>query len=242
MRRTSAPWLLAKLLPLAVAAALIALQAGPAAAHEQHRVGRYQLAVGFGDEPAYVGSRNSVQVLVTDAAGRPVTDLGGDLAVMVERGDQMLELPLEPYFEVGEWGIPGDYRAFLVPTAPGRFGIHVHGSIKGQRISQQFRSGPDTFSDVEDPAKVQFPVRQPSPGELAQRLDREVPRLSAAVESARVAERAARRTAAQARVLAVAGLAVGVVGLLVAALALSRARRRPAATRPELIGAEVADS
>jgi hypothetical protein len=233
MRRRARGSRTSRIVPIAVAAGaavlLLALQAAPAAAHEGRRVGRYTFLIGFGDEPAYAGQKNSVQVLISDAAGRPVTDLGDDLGVMVMAAGKDMELRLEPYFEVGEWGTPGDYRAFLVPTAPGRYSFHLHGAINGQKVNQRFTSGPKTFGDVEDPAKVAFPVKNPSTGQLAQRLDREVPRLGAALQATLTAERAARRTADQARLLALAGILLGVVGLSTAGVAVRRARRRPAA-------------
>ena len=204
----------------------VLLLAAPAGAHEGKVIGRYTFVVGFGDEPAYAGAKNSVEVLVSDARGRPVTDIGGDdLRVMVMAGGKELELPLEPYFEVGEWGIPGDYRAFFVPTAPGRYSFHLHGKVDGQKIDQRFTSGPNSF-----------PVKDPTTGQLAARLDREVPRLAvASAQAARAAERRARQAADQARLLAVAGLVVGVAGLLAGGLALARSRRPvPAAPRPEV--------
>jgi hypothetical protein len=233
MRRTAARSRTPRVVPIAVAlgavALLLALQAAPAAAHEGRRVGRYTFVVGFGDEPAYAGAKNSVQVVISDAAGRPVTNLGDDLGVMVMAGGKELTLRLEPFFEVGEWGTPGDYRAFFVPTAPGRYRFHLEGSVKGQRLNQVFASGPKTFGDVEDPAKVSFPAEDPTTGQLAQRLDREVPRLNAALQAALAVGRNARRTADQARLLAAAGLLFGAVGLATAGLAVRRARRQPVA-------------
>jgi hypothetical protein len=150
-----------------------------------------------------------------------------------------MELRLEPYFEVGEWGTPGDYRGFFIPTTPGRYSFHLHGTVHGQRVDQRFTSGPRSFGDVADPAEVSFPAKDPSTGQLAARLDRAVPRLSASVQAsvqaARAAERRARHAADQARLLAVAGLVLGAAGLLAGGLALVRARRpAPAAPRHEV--------
>ena len=54
---------------LVVGGALIVLSATPAYAHERRTVGAYQFTVGWGDEPAYNGYKNSVQLLLSDAAG-----------------------------------------------------------------------------------------------------------------------------------------------------------------------------
>ena len=212
-----------------LAVLLLSLTAAPASAHERREAERYQLTVGFGDEPAYAGVRNSVQVLVADGHGEPVTDLGDRLRVEVSAGGQRLELPLEPNFEVGESGVPGDYRAFFIPTEPGRYSFHVHGSIRGQRVDQRFTSSEKTFPGVEDPAKVSLPSRHPTNAQLAQRLDRVTPRLAASVQGAlaqsRAVEQRARREVRQARLLAVAGIGLGLAGLVLGALAAATVRR-----------------
>ena len=125
---------------LAIAIGLIVLQAGTASAHEERVVGRYHLAVGFGDEPAYAGVENSVQLFLHDArTDKPVVDLGPTLKVQVMTGSKtMPPLVLEPDFEVGEFGTPGDYRAFFIPTRPGDYTFHFTGSIKGQKIDESF--------------------------------------------------------------------------------------------------------
>jgi hypothetical protein len=215
----------------AVTAAMVLLLAGPAAAHEQRTVERYSFVVGFGEEPAFAGTRNSVQVQISDSSGRPVRDLGDTLDVMVMAGGQEKELPLEAAFGDG-WGTPGDYRAWFVPTAPGRYKFHLKGSVKGQKIDQAFTSGPDTFSDVQDPAKAGFPaVDTVTTDQLAQRLDRELPRQAAATREAlaasQAAERRAREDAAQARLLALGGMALGLVGIVLAGIALARRPARP---------------
>jgi hypothetical protein len=226
--RTSVRWHLAILAALG----LVVLLASPAAAHERRQTAGYGYVVGFGDEPAYAGEKNSVQVMVSNGAGRPVRNADG-LEVMVMAGGRQTRLKLEPHFG-DTWGTPGDYRAFFIPTAAGQYTFHLGGTIAGKRIkAQRFVSGPDTFSDVEDPAKVAFPVKSPTTAQLAARVDREVPRLSASLQGALAAQRqaadAARRArdaAGQARLLAIGGLLVGAAGLLVAGLAIAR---RPAA-------------
>jgi hypothetical protein len=197
-----------------LAGLLVPLLAGPAAAHEARTVGKYHFVVGFGDEPAYAGEKNSVQLLLADAKDKPVTDLTDTLKVEVTTGSaEAMQLSIEPFFEVGEFGTPGDYRAFFIPTAPGSYSFHFTGTIKGQKIDQTFKSGPQTFSDIEDPAQVQYPSKEPTGGELATRVDRE----SARVNTALAAERdTARNQADSARTLAVVALVVGALGLLAA--------------------------
>jgi hypothetical protein len=204
---------------------LVAVGAGPALAHEERDVGPYHLAVGFGQEPAYAGQENSVQMFIHDANDKAVTDLGDTLKVEVSYQDQtMPAMTMQPNFEVGEFGIPGDYRAFFFPTRPGSYGFHFTGTIKGQNVDETFTSGPHTFSDVEDPSGVEFPVKDPTTGQLAERLDREVVRVTA---TAQAQVNAARDRADGARTLALVGIVLGGVGLVAGAAGLiSGVRRR----------------
>ena len=49
----------------------------PVSTHERQVVGQYLLTIGWGDEPAFTGSKNFVSVAVADLAGMPVADLDG---------------------------------------------------------------------------------------------------------------------------------------------------------------------
>jgi hypothetical protein len=224
--------MLAAMVAAALAALLVPLLATPASAHEARTVGKYHFVVGFGDEPAYAGEKNSVQLLLADAKDKPVTDLTDTLKVEVTTGSaEAMQLSIEPFFEVGEFGTPGDYRAFFIPTAPGSYSFHFTGTIKGQKIDQTFKSGPKTFSDAEDPAQVQYPTKQPTTGQLATRVDREAGRVDAALAAER---NQAKDDAASARTLAIVGLVVGALGLLVgiAALVMVMRRRTPPQAPP----------
>jgi hypothetical protein len=206
----------------ALAGLLVPLLALPAAAHEEREVGRYHFAVGFGDEPAYAGEKNSVQLLLADAKDKPVTDLKDTLEVAVSTGDgDPMNLSLEPNFEIGEFGIPGDYRGWFIPTAPGKYTFHFTGSIKGQKVDQSFTSSPTGFDEVTDPSTAQYPNKEPTTGQLATLAQRDAARTSAALS------KASDRTDS-ARNLAVAGLVVGAAGLLAAIGAGAFALRRRA--------------
>jgi hypothetical protein len=231
--------LLAAMVAATLAGLLIPLLASPASAHEVKTVGKYQFVVGFGDEPAYAGEKNSVQLILADANDKPVTDLTDTLKVEVTTGTaEPLQLAMEPYFEVGEFGTPGDYRAFFIPTAPGSYSFHFTGTIKSQRIDQTFTSGPQTFSDMQDPAQVQYPVKQPTGGQLATRADRETARINEALTAERDQ---ANDDASSARTLAIIGLVVGLLGLVAGTVALMRGRRSapPAAAAPDSESATV---
>jgi hypothetical protein len=206
----------AVLFVMGAAVALPAFLATPALAHEERTIGKYNVAVGFGDEPAYAGQENSVAMFIHDANDNPVTDLGATLQVEVKYGSQtMPPLTMEPSFEVGEFGIPGDYRAFFFPTRPGDYTFHFTGTIKGTKVDESFTSSPSTFSTVEDP----------STGQLADRLTREIPRVQ---KTALAAANRAQDKASSANTLGLVGIIVGAVGIAVGASALITSRRRVA--------------
>jgi hypothetical protein len=207
--------------------ALMLLGAAPALAHEGRKLGDLEMEVGWGTEPAYAGEANSVQILLVHD-GKPVVDLGDTLDVEVAFGDQTQSFPLEPFFEEGEFGTPGDYRAWLFPTTPGQYSFHFTGTIDGEDIDETFTSGPSTFADVENPQSVEFPVQQPSTGELAERIDRVEPRLASAIGDVQDDVQATADDASSAKTIGLIGLVVGAIGLIVAIVALAASRRKRA--------------
>src|SRR5437588_6319314 len=67
------------------AATLLLLStAGPAFAHEQRKVGPYQFTVGWQHEPTYTGVENAVQVILKDAKGNAIDDLGSPPTLKLE--------------------------------------------------------------------------------------------------------------------------------------------------------------
>jgi hypothetical protein len=189
--------------------------------HEHRQVGGVDMTVGWVDEPTFAGQKNAVQLLLKDSSGKSITDLGDTLQVQVAFGSQRTApLPLSPAFGKS-FGTPGDYRAAIIPTRPGNYTFHFVGTVGPQKIDQSFTTSDTTFDPVSDAAEIQFPVKDPSAGEMAGRLDRLGPRVDAAQSSARDA----RAAASQSQTLAVAGIIVGAVALV---LSLRPRRGRPA--------------
>ena len=154
--------LLAAMIATTLAALLIPLVAGPASAHEEKTVGKYHFVVGFGDEPAYAGEKNSVQLILADANDKPVTDLTDTLKVEVTTGTaEPLQLAMEPNFEVGEFGTPGDYRAFFIPTAPGSYSFHSPAPSKARRSTRP--SPPDPRPSPTSTTRPRSRIRSSSP-------------------------------------------------------------------------------
>ncbi|MEA2477878.1 MAG: hypothetical protein QOF16_1259 [Actinomycetota bacterium] len=199
---------------------LIALAMTPAYAHEQRNVGKYSFVVGFGDEPAFTGQKNSVQLFLNDAkSGKAITDLGNTLNVQVSYGGQtMPEMTMEPDFEIGEFGTPGDYRAWFFPTRPGKYTFHFTGTVKGQKIDESFTSSPTGFGEAEDAQSVEFPVKDPTTGQLNDRISREFPRVDASISDAS-------DSADSAKTLGLIGIVMGGLGLLIGIAGFMRGRR-----------------
>jgi hypothetical protein len=209
-----------------VPAVLIAVAATPASAHVLKTVGQYHLLIGFGDEPTYAGTQNSVFLLLTNAkTGAPVVDegLGDTLKVAVGFGTQHIQLPLVSSYDPDSGqGTKGVYNAYFIPTAPGDYTFHFFGKIGQQKVNVTVTSSPTTFDSAHDPAAIEFPQHAPSNVELAQRLNAESARLSAGLHAAR--SKAGPASAALG--VGIAGLVVGVVGLCVGGIALTRGRAR----------------
>ena len=208
-------------LAIVLPALFVALSAAPALAHEEKKDGAYDLLVGFGNEPAFLGEQNFVQIFVHDANGKPVTNID-TLKVAVEAQGKSMNLPVEPSFDPDSGlGTQGEYNAFFIPTALGKYTFHLTGSIKGQKIDESFTSGPETFSEVEDPTTVQFPNKVPTLEAVSTRLVQESQRTTDQIDAAQASADSA---ASSAKTIAWVGVILGALGLITAIVALSRRR------------------
>jgi len=218
-----------------VPAALVAVAAGPAAAHVLKAVGPYHLLIGFGSEPTYAGAQNSVFLLLTDAkSGAPIVDeaLGDTLKVEVRFGSARKQLPLVSSYDPDSGqGTKGVYNAYFIPTVPGDYTFHFFGTIHQTKVNISVTSSPTTFDSAHDPAAIEFPQQAPSNLQLAQRLNADSARLAGRIRAAGSDTGAASTALA----VGVAGLVVGVAGLCVAGLALRRSgwRSRRAAANSQ---------
>jgi hypothetical protein len=177
--------------------ALLALVAAPgAAAHVTKVSGPFRIEIGWADEPPLTGLDNSVEVAVTDAGGSPVTVPAGALSVAVSYGGEAKTVPLVP----GEQ--PGVLHGRLIPTRPGAYAFHVSGAIDGKTVDVAATCSETAFECVTDSTGAEFPARDPSGGEIAERLERESDRVQSATDEAE----GARRLALVALALAAAAL------------------------------------
>jgi hypothetical protein len=189
-------------------AALLAF-AGPAEAHVERDSGPFRLTLGWVDEPPLSGEANAVEVGVSEAGGGRVAVPAGALSVEVSSAGAATTLPLVPADE------GGGLRAVIVPTRPGTYAFHATGAIRGKPVDAQATCGDSTFDCVADASEVEFPAKDPSPAQVAQRLERELPRAEAAADDAD-----------SARTLAVLALVVAALSLTLAIVMGVRLRRR----------------
>jgi hypothetical protein len=211
----------------AAALLIVLATAGPAFAHEQRTVGKYKLAVGWQTEPTYAGFPNAVQVLVNDANGNPVADLGNPPSIKAEvtTGTQKSDpLVFKPSFDADTGsGTKGEFNGAIVPTRPGVYTFRIFGTINGQAIDEKFTSSDATFDSVREPAEVEFPVKDPSAGQLATNIERISPRVDAAAKAATSATDRASNADTLALVALIVGVVIGGAGLVTGLAARRRA-------------------
>jgi len=221
---------------------------GTAQAHVLKDFGPYSVALGWVAEPTYVGGQNAVQVVIKDSKGKAVVDVGdGDLKVVVSVGGQQstaLDL-LNKYDPDTGLGVPGDYEAPLIPTAPGDYTFHLIGKIHDIPVDETATSSDSTFNSVVDPSAIQFPAKPPTLTEVGTRLDRLDSRVAAlassapsaaapasaapdttAIDSANAASAAATQAQNAASTALIVAVVLGGLGILLGAAALIVATRR----------------
>jgi hypothetical protein len=188
------------------------LGAASAPGHVTEESGSLEVTLGWGEEPPRVGSENFVEIEVSDAQGAPVAVPPGALSVEVVYGDAAVTLPLVPTAAAGV------LEARLTPTRPGTYAFNVTGTVHGRPLDVGTTCSESTFECVEIAAGTEFPVEDPSSGELAQRVSS---------ESDRVEETSDRADGA--RTIAILALALAAVAL---ATSIRAARRRRGSGRP----------
>jgi hypothetical protein len=165
-------------LAISLSAALLALSA-PIRAVDKQTVGTMQLTIGWGDESAFAGSGNSIDVSVADRTGAPVADPTDTLNVEVSFADRRLRLPLMPVERQ-----PGVYRAWIVPSRAGRYAFHISGRLKGEAIEITSACSEKTFPCVREPGEVQFPEKDPTSAQLAETVTHAQARVQQAIDDA----------------------------------------------------------
>jgi hypothetical protein len=197
----------------ATALGILLLGAAPASAHEQRKVGVYQLTIGWQNEPTYAGVLNAVQLFIKDVKGNPIDDLGNptSLQLTVSTGTKTSDpLDIAPSFDPDtNLGTHGEFDAAVIPTTPGTYTFHLTGTINGQKVDEKFTSSDKTFNDVQAPTGVEFPNQDPTNGELAANMNRVNAREQHAADQAKSSHTVAVVALVAAIVLGGGGLVVG---------------------------------
>jgi len=196
-------------LAVPLCAALLALAAASHASDKQ-TVGTMHLTIGWGEEPAFAGSRNSIDVTVSDGAGAAVADPMNTMSVEVSFGERRLRLALLPVERQ-----PGLYRAWIVPTRPGIYAFRITGRLKGETIDIASGCSEQTFPCVTESGEVQFPEKDPSIAQLGDSISQSQPRLQQAIDDA-----------TEARMISFVALAISAAAVVVAVLVRSLRSRR----------------
>lgn len=208
-----------------LAALALSLALPPAAlAHERREVGKYDLVVGWMEEPAFLGYKNGISLRVENRETKqPVEGLEKTLKVEAQFGGQRRELELRAVFRQ-----PGSYTADLVPTREGDYRFRFFGTIEGAQINETFDSADGRFNRVQGLQEVQFPEAVPAASQMVQSLAAAERRALAAEAAAAAAQNAA----SAAQTLAVAGVGLGALGVLLGGLALGRGARAGERAQP----------
>ena len=180
---------------LALAIGLVAglpLVARPVAAHEHVTVGEYEFIVGWRDEPAVAGAKNSLDLGIEhhDPNGTTswVVGVASNLTATLSIGPASVAKALEPQF-----GRDGWYTFDVIPTREGIYSVRVMGTLGSTAVDIKV-----DLDQVIPASDLEFPVTDPTPSDL----------------EALIA--AANASLAIASIIAVTGLAVGGTGIIVA--------------------------
>lgn len=190
-------WILA----LVLALILTFLFASLVFAHEHRTIGKYEVEVGFLNEPAYTGAQNALYLEVIDTeTKKSVEGLEKALKAEVIFGSKTMSLTLHPLGEKSN-----AYVAEFMPTKAGSYIFHLSGTIEQLKVDEKFESGPGRFSEVQEPTALQFPEKVPTGPDIATQL------------------KATQTEAADTRTFAFIGIGLSVLGLIISAVT---ARRR----------------
>ncbi len=140
-------------LVVVIASLLVLSRTTVTTAHENRKIGKYQVAVGWRQEPAYTNVFNGPEIFINELdSNKEVEGAEETLKVEVLFGDKSKKLKLEVAY-----GEKGHYIADLIPTQPGDYTFHLTGKIGDQAIDEKYTSADGKFTSVEPISDIQFP-------------------------------------------------------------------------------------
>lgn len=124
-----------------------------ASAHVRVTRGKYLFVIGWTDEPALVGLKNSLDLSIFNTStGLGVKNAEGNLTAKFLYGTKALPVDLVPVFNK-----TGFYAADIIPTAAGTYRVNLTGRVGNQPVS--FATPLD---DVGWPTALEFPNPRPT--------------------------------------------------------------------------------
>lgn len=167
-----------------------------ALAHERVEVGDYSVVVGWQEEPAIVGERNALLLLISEG-DVPLEGVEGTLDAELMYGGQTFRTNLTPSLT------PGEYTAKIFPTVRGQYEVRLFGTLGTEPVDVTVAP-----EEIFSASRIQFPVAQPDILELQETLDAEIATLQTQLQTSRW--------------LAFAGIGTGIVSMAVTLMTLRR--------------------
>jgi hypothetical protein len=128
----------------------------PIFAHEHRMLSdKYELTVGFVNEPAFSGQMNGIDLGIESVgmlSKKPVDGIEKDIKATVSKDGKSLNLDFHKVY-----GKLGHYAAYFLPTQAGQYTFRIQGQIDGVLIDEEFISGPGRFHDVQDSSQLRLP-------------------------------------------------------------------------------------
>lgn len=120
----------------------------PVAAHDSQEIDGYELTFGGADEPVITDERMWLKLSITDENGDPVPDQADSLEWTLEKPGDVDPVDLEVSESHGE---PGVYETPVVFTEPGKYVVHMKGTIEDTEIHTHFEKEVESSGDLQYP-------------------------------------------------------------------------------------------
>lgn len=154
---------------MSVAVLLSGVAVGAVSAHESNTVKGYELTFGGADEPVVTGERMWLELSIkNNETGEPVEGAGDTLRWSVEKGGaERAELS-----SGSRHGEPGVYEAPVMFTEPGRYTIHLEGTIEGNEVHTHFLKEVESRTELVYPNESRVVTLQQRVNEMENRIER----------------------------------------------------------------------